>query len=428
MDYSQTIRLDIRDHNTYEQIYAKQYDKGYPLNFEITKDEEPFDLTDVIALFQMNKPDGNIIIADCTITDNIVSVDLTEQMTAINGKCYFQLALEDSNYNERITTITGTMKVDKSTITDDAVQSDSVLGIIIQSIEWAHIAQQSAEAASVSETNAENSAIKSESYAVGGTNSRTGEDTDNAKYYKEQANTYATNASNSATTATTKASEASASATNASNSASSAATKASEASASATAASASATTASDKATEASNSATASYNSAITSESYAVGGTNTRQDEDIDNSKYYYQQVYRLVQEIGGSLYPMGTIYFADLSSQPKQPGYMYNIIDSFITTNDFKVGAGVTVPAGSNVYYTADGYWDILATALVSGVKGTNEVNYRQGNVEISKDNIGLGNVENKSSSDIYNEWVIYSSTEPSSQDINGEWMQLYTP
>lgn len=42
-------------------------------------------------------------------------------------------------------------------------------------------------AAAESETNAENYADASKSYAVGGTGTREGEDTDNAKYYKEQA-------------------------------------------------------------------------------------------------------------------------------------------------------------------------------------------------------------------------------------------------
>lgn len=45
----------------------------------------------------------------------------------------------------------------------------------------------SATAAAGSASSADNSAKKSESYAVGGTNTRTGEDTDNSKYYKEQA-------------------------------------------------------------------------------------------------------------------------------------------------------------------------------------------------------------------------------------------------
>lgn len=48
-------------------------------------------------------------------------------------------------------------------------------------------ARQQANSAAGSSTSANNSAILSQSYAKGGTSTRTGEDTDNSKYYKEQA-------------------------------------------------------------------------------------------------------------------------------------------------------------------------------------------------------------------------------------------------
>ena len=115
-------------------------------------------------------------------------------------------------------------------------------------------ASNSATNASTSATNASESATLAESYAKGGTNTRTGEDTDNAKYYKEQADVDATNASASATSAQT-------SATNASNSA---------------------TLAGTNATNASNSATLA-------ESYTKGGTGTRTGEDTDNAEDYKEQ-------------------------------------------------------------------------------------------------------------------------------------------
>ena len=51
----------------------------------------------------------------------------------------------------------------------------------------ANIAIQKASEASTSATSASTDAILAKSYAVGGTGTRAGEDTDNAKYYKEQA-------------------------------------------------------------------------------------------------------------------------------------------------------------------------------------------------------------------------------------------------
>ncbi len=45
------------------------------------------------------------------------------------------------------------------------------------------------------------------------------------------------------------------------------------------------------------------------------------------------------------------------------------------------------------MYYTADGYWDCLSGTLVAGVKGSAESIYRRGFVDITKEDIGLGDV-----------------------------------
>ena len=102
-----------------------------------------------------------------------------------------------------------------------------------QAASSASAASGSASSASGSATTATTQATLSKSYAVGGTGSRSGENTDNAKYYKEQAASSASSASSSASsaagsasTATTKASEATTSASNALNAASTATTQA----------------------------------------------------------------------------------------------------------------------------------------------------------------------------------------------------------
>ena len=90
---------------------------------------------------------------------------------------------------------------------------------------------------------------------------------------------------------------------------------------------------------------------------------------------------------------MGTITYSELAALKESSsvgtGYLYNISDNFITDDTFKVGAGKEYDAGTNVYYTADGYWDCLAGATVTGVKGGAETVYRKGNVNITVENIG---------------------------------------
>ena len=393
-------------------------------------------------------------------------------------------------------------------------------------------ASASATNAKTSETNAANSKKTAQSYAVGGTNSRTGEDTDNAKYYSQQASTSktaaatsATNAKTSETNAKNKADSASTSATNAaksesnakvyataattkaseaSTSATTAATKANEAKASATSASASATNAKasenkakeyeqsaystiatiKEAAEATrlnkeaaarseanakasenqalsykNSASASEQASKTSETNAktyagnastsatsastsaseaskskasasasasqakASETNAKASEtnsakSESEAQKYAEQAKEISESLSGALRPLGTINFADLpNTADSNSGDMYNITDQFTTTVDFKEGPGNVIPAGSNVYLTADRYWDVLAGTPVTGVKGAKEVYYRRGNVDITPTDIGAvaenGNINNTT--------VTFANTTTRANLVSGE-------
>lgn len=260
--------------------------------------------------------------------------------------------------------------------------------------------------ARTSETNAKNSetkakesagssdksAVLSQSYAVGGTGTRTGENTDNAKYYKEQSQVSQNQAAVSAAGAASAAEKASISEKNAKVSENNAKT-------SETHAKTSETNAQSSAVKASASSDTAGAKAKAAESYAVGGTGTRTGENTDNAKYYKEQTQRIAEGLKGSLIPMGTILFTALPDT-STAGYMYNISNEFTTTSRFKEGAGNVVPAGTNVYYTADGYWDCMAGSPVTGIKGSSESSYRRGNVNLTKADIGLGNVLNVNTND----------------------------
>ena len=259
-------------------------------------------------------------------------------------------------------------------------------------------AAASATNAKVSETNAANSRKTAQSYAVGGTQSRAGEDTDNAKYYSQQASASktaaaasATNAKASETNVANKSSSASTSASNAAKSESNAKAHAATATSKASEASTSATTATTKANEAKASATSASTSATNAK---ASETNAKTSEN--ESQKYAEQAKSVSESLSGALKPKRTINFADLpSTADANSGDMYNIIDQFVTTTDFIEGSGNIIPAGSNVYLTIDRYWDVLAGTPVTGVKGSSESIYRRGNVNITKANVGLGNVGN---------------------------------
>lgn len=127
---------------------------------------------------------------------------------------------------------------------------------------------------------------------------------------------------------------------------------------------------------------------ILAKSYAVGGTGKRENEDSDNAKYYYEQAKRISQS-GNGLIPLGTIAFENLPTEDILTNGMYNISNDFTSDERFLDGGGVLYGKGSNVYYTVNGLWDVLAASDVKGVKGANETTYRQGNVSLSAEDVG---------------------------------------
>ncbi|MBO5483640.1 MAG: hypothetical protein J5979_00340 [Lachnospiraceae bacterium] len=330
-------------------------------------------------------PSGKII--ENTIedhTDHTVTFPLTKNMLAADGILNLSVVLMDSTTNQVLSSFPFTIEVMNAPVgsipeSELTAITDYVFAARDYSVDAKEQADRATAQADTSETKAMESAYYASNAAASEANAKTSETSakaseNNAKESETNAKTSEDMASVSADTASAKAEEAANSAALALSNASSAATFA--------------------ATAITN-ATHSAESATLAKSYAAGGTGTRENEDTDNAKYYKEQAQSIAEGLEGGLLPMGTIPFNQLSSQPKQPGYLYNISDAFTTDDTFKEGEGHTCPEGTNVYYTADGFWDCLAGTCVAGVKGNAESVYRKGNVNITPADIGLGNVNN---------------------------------
>ena len=263
--------------------------------------------------------------------------------------------------------------VKDASITEDKLEPNYLADIKVESAK----AESSAQNAATSEANASASEMNAKASETAAAQSE-----NKAKDYASTAAQNAFSASTSFRYADEYAASAKTSAENASSSATEASEYAQQASISATAAGENRESSEARAEEAEGYARAS-------QSYAVGGSGTRVGEDADNAKYYYEQARGISEGLNGTLMPMGTVLFANLESQTKQSGYMYNVSDAFVTTSTFKEGAGYSYPAGTNVYWTADGHWDCLAGTMVASVNGM------KGDVTINAEIVGLGNVPN---------------------------------
>lgn len=396
-------------------INAKQYDKNSRyLSITCYNQGEiyPINAGEHSAYIRYKKSDNYSVFNFCEIDRNgKVLVELTEQMLASDGICCADLVIVNK----------GSADVDAETGEIVAIDNASILSTMLLHIDVAEAAVENSDIESSYEYSGLNVALEkaeseytevmktSKSWAVGDTGIRDGENTDNAKYYSEQSSDSANNAKTSETKAKTSEVNAKTSETNAATSETNARTsevnalaseqnakssetkaktsetnaktseinsKASEtnASKSETNAKSSETKASVSETNAKTSETNALNSANKAQSYAVGGTGTRAGEDTNNVYYYYELIKNIVVGLDSPFIPMGTVSFSELSTAEKVTGYVYNISDDFVTDNTFREGAGKSYTAGTNVYYTANGYWDCFGgaaspTATIGEVK-----------------------------------------------------------
>ena len=341
------------------------------------------------GIITITKKNGSKVTIDTQMEKIAVNFDydpITQQiiLTLIDGtKQYIDLSALITQY-EFLNSDTVAFYIDKDGKVSAIVKEGSIEEKHLEPNYLAKIkvevakAESSQQAAAMSEINAkasENAAKASETAAK--------KSEDNAKASE-------TAAAKSATAAAASESNAKVSETSASESSATATEKASSASQSADTAAEKADIATQKAAEIIGKAESAEDSATKAQSYAVGGTGSREGEDSDNAKYYYQQAKDISEGLKGGLQPHGTVAFADLPALADvSTGWMYNISDEFTTTDDFKEGAGNVIPAGANIYKTSDEKWDVLAGTPVTGIKGVNEGSFRRGNVELTAENVG---------------------------------------
>lgn len=331
----------------------------------ITDNGQLFDVTNHIAKFKWHKPDHKYVFNDCIIQEGKVHIECDGQMLVVGGLANVEVVLYDIDGQTVVSTMKFDVSIKESVISNKDIESTDEFGtlndVILNNERLANSLKELEENISNAEeerTIAENDRVANEEERVNSFNVLMKEANSEVERLKEENDTASASA--------------------------------------------------ELAKEYSN----------ISKSYAVGtGNLIRENDVVDNAKYYYEQARSISEGLNGALIPMGTIMFSDLQNQAKEFGYMYNIKDAFITDDTFKEGNGYAYPAGTNVYWTADSYWDCLAGNAVTGVKGNAESEYRAGNVNITPKNIGALATDG----DVANNTVSFEETPELANLMSGE-------
>ena len=97
------ISLDIHDTGSQVSISAKKGDTARSLHINLTENGKPYRIAEgCSAVFTGEKSDGNYLFNDCTIKDNVIVYDFTEQTVPVVGQVKCEIVLYDAN-KEQIT-------------------------------------------------------------------------------------------------------------------------------------------------------------------------------------------------------------------------------------------------------------------------------------------------------------------------------------
>ena len=110
-------------------IHVNQYDKNEIWNFTLIDYQGNQYITTEAAIVG-KKPDGCLIVNNCTVSEGIVSVEVTEQMTAAAGKAVFELLIDGQVHG----TANFIVMIERSP-KDGAIESESDLSLFQRAID-----------------------------------------------------------------------------------------------------------------------------------------------------------------------------------------------------------------------------------------------------------------------------------------------------
>ena len=371
------IKVDFHD-TKYISVNAKQYDMGRYISITCYNQGQlfPIDKVQNYAFVRYRKPDELNVFNSCEITDDgRILIELTQQMLTFIGRAYVDIVIMhvEPVSPDSITVNTGELL---------SIENTKILSTMLLTVNTIGSAIDNQEIESTNEYNALNElmikALNDYTYVM--TASKISaenalESEQKAKVSEEKSLASETNAKLSEQSANSSEINARISEENALNSEMNA--KASEVAALEAKKVAieksnmiveSADIVSEKTDIVLSQAEEINNNALLAKSYAIGETGQRQGEDTDNAKYYYRMAKATSENIDGGFIVIKSIEFSELQSVEKENGYTYHIVDDFITDDTFEIGAGVSYPAGTNVYYTKAGMWDCLTTSSLIDV------------------------------------------------------------
>lgn len=127
--------FDFARHSVERTIRVKQFDsETRNLLIVLLNDSEPYKMPEgAIVRIECKKSDGEEILNDCTYVENLITAEITEQMTAAAG--YADCAISVYEKDSYIASWTFNLKIDTAVIVGDKIESTIEYKAIINALQ-----------------------------------------------------------------------------------------------------------------------------------------------------------------------------------------------------------------------------------------------------------------------------------------------------
>lgn len=234
-DSAYKISLDINEHGSQVVLKAKKTDTGRKIYISLRAGGTPYTIEeDCYAVFTATKPDGSILYNACTIENNEIVYEFTEQTCAAIGRNRCEIKLYGLD-EKLITSPRFALLVEGTVYPDEVVESSDEFSALTQMVSDALEAKKGANEAADNANEATKNANEAAVVATNASNNANlaTENANTATFNANTATQNATLATNNANTATDSAKDATAKAILATENANTAAGNANDASANA---------------------------------------------------------------------------------------------------------------------------------------------------------------------------------------------------
>ena len=133
------ISLDMHECIVQKSLKVKKNDNARVLKISLVDNGKIFEIAEgCVATFRAKKPDGTVLFNNCTIENNVITYELTNQTSAVVGEVECEVTLYDSD-NKQITSPRFSLVVTDTLYSDDEIESQDEFNQIAYTLTEANV-------------------------------------------------------------------------------------------------------------------------------------------------------------------------------------------------------------------------------------------------------------------------------------------------